>query len=158
MHPTTNKNQKADGLFSNWATSANTVVWDGTIVTAVPFRDKNLLKKLASGDKYATDIAEAAKVGLKAKAAKAHQYEFLPWAVSSRGGMGRAAADYFTKAFAEKLANAEHEGDKWRIRNERKRFLQQFSASIARRNYAIFNNAWPRRGGETPSAPPIDFE
>jgi hypothetical protein len=158
MHPTTNKNQKADGLFSNWATSANTVVWDGTIVTAVPFRDKNLLKKLASGDKYATDIAEMTKVGLKAKAARAHQYEFLPWAVSSRGGMGRAAADYFTKAFAEKLANAEHEGDKWRIRNERKRFLQQFSASVARRNYAIFNNAWPRRGGETPTAPPIDFE
>jgi hypothetical protein len=46
----------------------------------------------------------------------------------------------------------------WRILNERKRFLQQFSASVARRNYAIFNNAWPRRGGETPTAPPIDFE
>jgi hypothetical protein len=72
--------------------------------------------------------------------------------------MGSAAADVFTKAFAEKLADAEHEGDKWRIRNERKRFLQQLSAIVARRNYAIFNNASPRRGGEAPDAPPIDFE
>jgi hypothetical protein len=58
----------------------------------------------------------------------------------------------------EKLANAEHEGDKRRIRNERKRFLQQLSAIVARRNYAIFHNASPRRGGEAPPAPPIDFE
>ena len=56
------------------------------------------------------------------------------------------------------LANAEHEGDKWRIRNERKRFLQQLSALVARRNYAIFNNASPRRGGEAPAAPPVAFE
>ena len=66
MDPTTNKNQKADGLLSNWTTSSSTVVWDGTIVTAVPFpvpfRDKNMLKKLATGDKYATDLAEAAKI------------------------------------------------------------------------------------------------
>ena len=48
--------------------------------------------------------------------------------------MGRAAADVFTRAFAEKLASAEHEGDKWRIRNERKRFLQLLSAIVARRN------------------------
>ena len=157
MHPTTNANQKADGLFSNWTTSASTVVWDGTIVTAVPFHKKSL-DQLASGTKYATDLAEIAKNGLKAKAAKACNYEFLPWAVSSRGGMGSAAADVFTKAFAEKLANAEHEGDKWRIRNERKRFLQQLSAIVARRNYAIFHNASPRRGGEAPPAPPIDFE
>jgi hypothetical protein len=74
MDPMTNKNQKANGLLSNWTTSSSsTVVWDGTIVTAVPFRDKNMLKKLATGDKYATDLAEAAKIGLKAKAAKAHQ-------------------------------------------------------------------------------------
>ena len=159
MDPMTNKNQKANGLLSNWTTSSSsTVVWDGTIVTAVPFRDKNMLKKLATGDKYATDLAEAAKIGLKARAAKAHQYEFLPWAVSSRGGMGRAAAAYFTQGFAEKLARTEHEGDKWRIRNERKRFLQQLSASVARRNWAIFNNAWPRRGGEAPPAPPVAFE
>jgi hypothetical protein len=157
MHPTNNKNQKADGLFSNWTTSASTVVWDGTIVTAVPFH-QTILNQLARGDKLATDLAEIAKNGQKAKAAKACNYEFLPWAVSSRGGMGSAAADVFTKAFAEKLANAEHEGDKWRIRNERKRFLQQLSALVARRNYAIFNNAWPRRGGEAPAAPPIDFE
>jgi hypothetical protein len=157
MHPRTNANQKADGLFSNWTTSASTVVWDGTIVTAVPFHKKSL-DQLASGTKYATDLAEIAKNGLKAKAAKACNYEFLPWAVSSRGGMGSAAADVFTKAFAEKLANAEHEGDKWRIRNERKRFLQQLSAIVARRNYAIFHNASPRRGGEAPPAPPIDFE
>jgi hypothetical protein len=157
MHPTTNKNQRADGLFSNWTTSASTVVWDGTIVTAVPFR-QTILNQLARGDKFATDLAEIAKNGLKAKAAKACNYEFLPWAVSSRGGMGSAAADVFTKAFAEKLANAEHEGDKWRIRNERKRFLQQLSAIVARRNYAIFDNASPRRGGEAPAAPPIDYE
>ena len=82
----------------------------------------------------------------------------MPWAVSSRGGMGRAATDYFTTAFAEKLARTENEGDIWRIRNERKRFLQQLSASVARRNWAIFNNAWPRRGGEAPPAPPVAFE
>ena len=157
MHPTTNKNQRADGLFSNWTTSASTVVWDGTIVKAVPFR-QTILNQLARGDKFATDLAEIAKNGLKAKAAKACNYEFLPWAVSSRGGMGSAAANVFTKAFAEKLANAEHEGDKWRIRNERKRFLQQLSAIVARRNYAIFDNASPRRGGEAPAAPPIDYE
>ena len=62
MDPTTNRNQKADGLFSNWTTALSTVAWDGTIVTAVPFRDKNMLKKLATGDKYATDLAEAAKI------------------------------------------------------------------------------------------------
>ena len=72
--------------------------------------------------------------------------------------MGSAAADVFTKAFAEKLADAEHEGDKWRIRNERKRFLQQLSALVARRNWAISSNAWPRRGGEAPAAPPVAFE
>ena len=80
MHPTTNANQKADGLFSNWTTSASTVVWDGTIVTAVPFHKKSL-DQLASGTKYASDLAEIAKNGLKAKAAKACIYEFLPWAV-----------------------------------------------------------------------------
>ena len=69
-----------------------------------------------------------------------------------------AGSNFFTKAFAEKLADAEHEGDKWRIRNERKRFLQQLSAIVARRNYAISNNAWPRRGGEAPAAPPVAFE
>ena len=73
--------------------------------------------------------------------------------------MGRAAADVFTRAFAEKLASAEHEGDKWRIRNERKRFLQLLSAIVARRNWTIFNMiAWPRRGGEAPPTPPVDFE
>ena len=67
--------------------------------------------------------------------------------------MGRAAADYFNQGFAEKLARTEHErATRWRIRNdERKRFLQQLSASI-------FNNAWPRRGGEAPPAPPVAFE
>ena len=54
MHPTTNKNQKADGLFSNRTTSASTVVWDGTIVTAVPFH-KTTLNQLARGDKFATE-------------------------------------------------------------------------------------------------------
>ena len=54
MDLTTNKNQKADGLLINWTTSSSTVVWDGTIVTAVPFRDKNMLNKLATGDKYCT--------------------------------------------------------------------------------------------------------
>ena len=82
----------------------------------------------------------------------------MPWAVSSRGGMGRAATDYFTTAFAEKLARTENEGDKWRIRNKRKRFLQQLSASVPRRNWAIFNNAWTRRGGEATFAPPVAFE
>jgi hypothetical protein len=44
------------------------------------------------------------------------------------------------------------------IDDERKRFLQQLSAIVARRNYAIFDNASPRRGGEAPAAPPIDYE
>ena len=156
----TNRNQRGDGLFSNWTTSASTVVWDGTIVTAVPFRGTTLtLSALAKGTKSATDLAEEAKIALKARAAKACNYEFLPWAVNTRGGMGRAAAQVFTTAFAEKLANTEHEGDRWRIRNERKRFLQQLSAIVARRNYAIFDkNAWPRRGGEAPAAPHVDFE
>ena len=157
MHPMTNKNQKADGLFSNWTSSTKTVVWDGTIVTAVTFH-KAIINRLANGTTSATDMAEAAKIRLKAKAAQACTYEFLPWAVSSRGGMGSAAADVFTTAFAEKLAKTEHEGDKWRIRNERKRFLQQLSAIVARRNWAIFSNAWPRRGGEAPAAPPIAFD
>ena len=156
----TNRNQRGDGLFSNWTTSASTVVWDGTIVTTVPFRGTTLtLSALAKGTKSATDLAEEAKIALKARAAKACNYEFLPWAVNTRGGMGRAAAQVFTTAFAEKLANTEHEGDRWRIRNERKRFLQQLSAIVARRNYAIFDkNAWPRRGGEAPAAPHVDFE
>ena len=49
------------------------------------------------------------------------------------------------------------DGEKWRVRNERKRLLQQHSAIIARRNWEItLRNAWPRMGGVAPRAPPVE--
>ena len=42
---------------------------------------------------------------------------------------------------------ASSDGEKWRIRGERKRFLQKHSAIVARRNFAIFSrNAQPKLG------------
>ena len=71
---------------------------------------------------------------------------------------GREAAAWFTSNFATKLAKASSDSERWRVRRERNRFLQEHSAIIARRNFEIFDrNAWPKRGGEAPRAPPEQF-
>ena len=63
-----------------------------------------------------------------------------------------------TTNFATKIAKASSDGERWRICSERKRFLQEHSAIIARRNFAIFSrNAQPKLGGEAPRAPPELF-
>ena len=81
----------------------------------------------------------------------------ITWASSTRGGIGREAAKWFTTGFATKVALARSDGEKWRVRNERKRLLQQHSAIIARRNWEITQrNAWPRMGGVAPRAPPVE--
>ena len=51
----------------------------------------------------------------------------ITWASSTRGGIGREAAKWFTTGFATKVALARSDGEKWRVRNERKRLLQQHS-------------------------------
>ena len=62
-----------------------------------------------------------------------------------------------TTRLATKVALARSDGEKWRVRNERKRLLQQHSAIIARRNWEITQrNAWPRMGGVAPRAPPVE--
>ena len=78
----------------------------------------------------------------------------MTWASSTRGGIGREGAAWLTTNFATKIAKATSDGEKWRIRGERKRFLLKHSAIVARRNFAIFSrNAQPKLGGETPRAP-----
>ena len=66
---------------------------------------------------------------------------------------------WFTSNFATKLAKASSDSERWRVRRERNRLLQEHAAVIARRNFEIFDrNAWPKRGGEPPRAPPEQFE
>ena len=82
----------------------------------------------------------------------------MTWASSTRGGIGREAAAWFTTNFAAKLAKASSDSERWRVRRERKRFLQEHSAIVARRSFAIFNrNAQPKLGGEALWAPPEQF-
>ncbi|EOD26395.1 hypothetical protein EMIHUDRAFT_205414 [Emiliania huxleyi CCMP1516] len=103
------------------------------------------------------DVEEEAKRSAKAAACAANNYDFMTWAASTRGGIGREAAEWFTTGFAAKVALARSDGEKWRVRNERKRLLQQHSAIIARRNWEITQrNAWPRMGGVAPRAPPVE--
>ena len=66
---------------------------------------------------------------------------------------------WFTTNFAAKLAKASSDSERWRVRRERHRFLQEHATVIARRNFEIFDrNACPKRGGEPPRAPPEQFE
>ena len=151
-----NPNQRGDGVLGNWTHSARRMVFDGTTITAVQFR-KGMLGPLARGKHLATDYAEEAKRSAKAAACAANNYDFMTWAASTRGGIGREAAEWFTTGFAAKVALARSDGEKWRVRNERKRLLQQHSAIIARRNWEITQrNAWPRMGGVAPRAPPVE--
>ena len=151
-----NPNQRGDGVLGNWTRSARRMVFDGTTITAVQFR-KGMLGPLARGKHLATDYAEEAKRSAKAAACAANNYDFMTWAASTRGGIGREAAEWFTTGFAAKVALARSDGEKWRVRNERKRLLQQHSAIIARRNWEItLRNAWPRMGGVAPRAPPVE--
>ena len=151
-----NPNQRGDGVLGNWTHSARRMVFDGTTITAVQFR-KGMLGPLARGKHLATDYAEEAKRSAKAAACAANNYDFMTWASSTRGGIGREAAEWFTTGFAAKVALARSDGEKWRVRNERKRLLQQHSAIIARRNWEITQrNAWPRMGGVAPRAPPVE--
>ena len=151
-----NPNQRGDGVLGNWTHSARRMVFDGTTITAVQFR-KGMLGPLARGKHLATDYAEQAKRSAKAAACAANNYDFMTWAASTRGGIGREAAEWFTTGFATKVALARSDGEKWRVRNERKRLLQQHSAIIARRNWEITQrNAWPRMGGVAPRAPPVE--
>ena len=61
------------------------------------------------------------------------------WASSTRGGIGREAAAWFTSNFATKIDKATSDSERWRIiSSERKRFhLQVHSAIVARRNYQL---------------------
>ena len=122
-----NPNQRGDGVLGNWTHSARRMVFDGTTITAVQFR-KGMLGPLARGKHLATDYAEQAKRSAKAAACAANNYDFMTWAASTRGGIGREAAEWFTTGFAAKVALARSDGEKWRVRNERKRLLQQHSA------------------------------
>ena len=110
-----------------------------------------MLGPLASGKRLATDYPEEAKRKAKAAACDANNFDFMTWASSTRGGIGREAAAWFTSNFATKLAKASSDGERWRVRRERHRFLQEHAAIIARRNFEIFDrNACPKRGGEPP--------
>ena len=131
-------------------------MYDGTCVTTVHF---GMLRPLAHGTRLATDYPEAAKRRAKAAACDANNYDFMTWAASTRGGIGREAAAWFTTNFDAKLARASSDSERWRVSGERKRFLQVHSTIIARRNFAIFdNNAHPKMGGGMPRAPPEQFE
>ena len=68
-------------------------MFDGTCVTAV---HHGMLGPLARGKRLATDYAEAAKRRAKAAACDACNYDFMTWASSTRGGIGREAAAWFT--------------------------------------------------------------
>ena len=83
----------------------------------------------------------------------------MTWASSTRGGIGREAAAWFTTNFAAKIAQASSDSERWRVSGERRRFLQIHSTIIARRNAAIFDfNAWPKMGGAMPRAPREQYE
>ena len=155
-HPKDNPNQRGDGVFGNWTTAARNTVFDGTCTTAV---HHGMLGPLASGKRLATDYPEETKRKAKAAACDASNFDFMTWASSTRGGIGREAAAWFTTNFASKLAKASSDSERWRVRRERHRFLQEHAAIIARRNFEIFDrNACPKRGGEPPRAPPEQFE
>ena len=47
------------------------------------------LRPLANGTHLATDYAEATKRKAKAAACDANNYDFMTWAASTRGGIGR---------------------------------------------------------------------
>ena len=67
---------------------------------------------------------------------------------------GRSKSARFTKGFAERVAEAKTDQEKWLVRAQKKRFLQENSAIMARRNWMIFNrNASPRNGGTAPPPP-----
>ena len=150
--PKDNPYQRGDGVFGNWTASARTTAFDGTCVTAV---HHGMLVPLARGKHLATDYAEVTKRRTKAAACDACNYDFMTWASSTRGGIGREAATWFTTNFAAKLAKAASDSERWRVRRQRSRFLQQHATIIARRNWEIFDRkAWPKRGGEAPRAPP----
>ena len=118
-----------------------------------------MLRPLARGTRLATDYPEATKRRAKAAACDANNFDFMTWASSTRGGIGREAAAWFTTNFAAKIARASSDSERWRISGERERFLQVHSAIIARRNAAIFdNNAHPKMGGEMPRAPREQYE
>ena len=54
--------------------------------------------------RLATDYAEATKRRAKAAACDANNFDFMTWAPSTRGGIGREAAAWFTTNFAAKIA------------------------------------------------------
>ena len=118
-----------------------------------------MLGPLASGKRLATDYPEEAKRKAKAAACDASDFDFMTWASSTRGGIGREAAAWFATNFASKLAKASSDSERWRVRRERRRLLEEPSAIVVRRNFEIFDrNAYPKRGGEPPAAPPEQFE
>ena len=90
-----------DGVFGNWTRSQRPTVYDGTCVTTVHF---GMLRPLAHGTRLATDYAEATKRRAKAAACDANNFDFMTWASSTRGGIGREAAAWFTTNFAAKIA------------------------------------------------------
>ena len=94
----------------------------------------------------------------KEEACELKRYDFLPWAVNARGGIGSEGANFFTKGIAAHIATCTSDGDKWRVRNNRKRLLAQHAAIIAKGNWGIFQKAWPRMGGLAPPPPLVDFE
>jgi len=135
--PETNPYQRGDGVFGNWMRSQRPTVYDGTCVTTVHY---GMLRPLAHGTRLATDYPEAAKRRAKAAACEANNYDFMTWASSTRGGIGREAAAWFTTNFDAKMALASSDSERWRVSGERKRFLQVHSTIIARRNFAIFDH------------------
>ena len=90
-----------DGVFGNWTGSPRPTVYGSTCVTTVHF---GMLRPLARGTRLATDCAEATKRRAKAAACDANNFDFMTWASSTRGGIGREAAAWFTTNFAAKIA------------------------------------------------------
>ena len=113
--PKDNPYQRGDGVFGNWTRSQRPTVYDGTCVTAVHY---GMLRPLAHGTRLATDYPEAAKRRAKAAACDANNFDFMTWASSTRGGIGREAAAWFTSNFATKIAKASSDSERWRIRSE----------------------------------------
>ena len=118
---------------------------------------------VARGTRLATDYAEATKRRAKAAACEANNFDFMTWASSTRGGIGREAAAWFTTNFDAKMAQASSDS----VASDGGSAVSASASPAsalghhceAQRGHLFFdNNAHPKMGGGMPRAPPERFE
>ena len=151
--------QRIDAVATNWmAQPGRTRLGIDATVGGALLQSK--LRRAAREDGHVTRELEKAKESLKGQLCRDRQPAFLTVALDSNSALGAEAAKIIVEGYAEKVATAKTDGEKWATIQEKTYHLTTLSIMVQRRNaYILLGNAAPMGGGLPPrSEQSFEFE